>query len=476
MPTTLSILVPLYNEEGSIGEVLDRIFAAPSEYFATAGIHPEVIVVDDVSTDRSQAVVEEYIRSHPASSIRLFQHARNRGKGAAVRTALAHAHGEFSLIQDADLEYDPADYPKLLQPLLAGEADVVIGSRFPGGAVRPVPHFWHTLVNRVLTTFTNIAADLMLTDMASCYKAFRTSLAQSIPLREDRFGFDAELPIKFAQRNARIFEVQIGYRRRSYLQGKKIRPRDALSLSWTIARAGLTRDIYVDGAAAMLRAMEDAPRFNRWMADVVAPFIGDQVLEIGAGIGNLTHLLSPHAREYIVTDIDPEYLMHLNGLIRYRRHVSSAICDLAKPEDFQPFRGRMDTVVCLNVLEHVEDDMTGLKNIYSALVPGGHAVVLVPQGASAFGTFDEVLGHFRRYSSVELTQKMAEAGFRIDRMLEFNRATYPAWLLNGKILRRRTLSRFQLALFDRFVPLLRRIDPSLPWPPTSLIAVGVREK
>ncbi|MGA8026298.1 MAG: glycosyltransferase [Bryobacteraceae bacterium] len=476
MPTIVSILIPLYNEEESIGKLLESIFTAPSEYFASAGIRPEVIVVDDASSDRSCDVVEQYIGSHQARSVRLIRLAKNRGKGFAVRTALAQAQGEFSLIQDADLEYDPAEYPKLLHPLLAGEADFVIGSRFRAADARPVPHFRHTLVNRVLTTFTNIAADLMLTDMACCYKAFRTSLAQSIPFREDRFGFDAELPIKFAQRRARIFEAPIGYRPRTYEQGKKIRARDALSLSWTILRTGLRRDVYVDRAASMLRAMEGAKRFNRWMASAVSPFMGDRVLEIGAGIGNLTRLLSPQAREYIVTDIAPEYLMHLDGLIRYRRNVSAAVCDLGKPEDFQRFRGRVDTVVCLNVLEHIEEDVTGLQNIYSALTPGGRAVILVPQGASAFGTFDEVLGHLRRYSSAELTQKMAAAGFRIDHIREFNRAAYPGWLLNGKILRRRTLSRFQLAIFDRFVPLLRRIDQFLPWPPASLIAVGVREK
>lgn len=476
MTTALSILVPLYNEEQSIDEVLDRIFTAPSEFFASAGIRPEVIVVDDASTDDSYKMVEEYIRSHSDSNVRLLRHARNLGKGAAVRTALAQAKGEFSLIQDADLEYNLADYPNLLRPLLAREADVVIGSRFLGGNARPAPHFRQALANRALTGFANIAAGLMLTDVLSCYKAFRTSLAQTIPLRADRFGFDAELSIKFAQRKARIYEVPIEYRPRSFEQGKKIRPHHALSVAWTILRTALTRDIYADRAASMLRAMEDARHFNRWMADAVSPFLGEHVLEIGAGIGNLTRLLSPRTREYIVTDVDPEYMMHLNGLMGYRRNMRTALCDLAKAEDFQPFRGRMETVVCLNVLEHIEDDMTGLRNIHSALAPGGRAIVLVPQGASAFGTFDEVLGHFRRYSQAELSRKMDAAGFRVDRIIEFNRATYPGWLLNGRILRRRTLSRFQLALFDQFVPLLRRLDRFFPWPPTSLIAVGVREK
>lgn len=233
---------------------------------------------------------------------------------------------------------------------------------------------------------------------------------------------------------------------------------------------------YSQRAVSMLREMENAKHFNRWMADVVSPFIAGRVLEIGAGIGNLTRLLHSYAREYVVTDIDPAYLTRLNGLIRDGGNMTWALCDLANPADFRCFRGRMDTVVCLNVLEHIEDDAAGLRNIYSALVPGGRAIVLVPQGASAFGTFDEVLNHRRRYSTAELRQRMIATGFRLDQILKFNRATYPGWLLNGKILRRRSLSGFQLSVFDRFVPLVRRIDGFLPWPPTSLIAVGVRKK
>ena len=225
-------------------------------------------------------------------------------------------------------------------------------------------------------------------------------------------------------------------------------------------------------ASAMLRAMEDAGRFNCWMADTIRPFLGDEVLEIGAGIGNLTRLLCPARRRYIVTDIDPDYLDHLRSELQAFPNVETATCDLQDSDDFAPFRASVDTVVCLNVLEHIEDDRHGLRNIYESLRPAGRAIVLVPQGAAAFGTIDEVLGHCRRYSRAELQKKMQATGFRMERMLEFNRITYPTWIVNGRVFRRRTLSRFQLQTFDLLVPLWRRIDPFLPWPPTSLIGVG----
>jgi len=431
--------------------------------------------VDDASTDDSYAAVEAYLHSHPAFPIRLLRHEKNRGKAGAVKTALAHAQGRFCIIQDADLEYNPADYSVLLRPLLAGEADLVIGSRFLVFGERRVPFFWHSLINRVLTAFTNIAADLDLTDMASCYKAFRTDLARGIPFHSERFGLDAELPILFAKRRALVYEVPIGYRGRTYDEGKKIRPKDAFALSWTIFRTWLSEDLYVDRGAGMLRAMEGAGRFNRWMADVVSPFLGDVVLEIGAGIGNLTRLLCSGRNEYIVTDIDGEYIEHLRRLTGRRPKVFAAVCDLGNPADFLPFRDRMESVVCLNVLEHLEDDLTGLRNIYCSLTDGGRAIVLVPQGANAFGTLDRELGHVRRYSKAELERKMTAAGFRVTHMIEFNRVSYPGWILNGKILKRRSLSRIQLHALNLLIPLLRHIDRFLPWPPTSLIAIGIRE-
>lgn len=465
-PPSISVLIPLYNEEQFIAGVLERVRAA--------GIASETIVVDDGSSDASASVVENYSREHTDFPIRLLRHAQNRGKGGAIRTALLHAGSEFSIIQDADLEYDPADHSRIIRPLIAGEADLVIGSRFLTSDNNRVRYRRQTAANQILTGLANAVAGLRLTDILSGCKAFRTALARSIPLRSERFGFDAELPIQFAQRHARIVELPASYTGRSYLEGKKIRAHDALSIVAIIFRSGIFSDLHTDPAAAMLYAMENAIRFNRWMADSILPFIGDNVLEIGAGIGNLTRLLCSGRIRYVITDLDREYLNHVSSLLRSYPNVSTAIGDVSIARDFESFHGQMDTVICLNVLEHVKDDISGLRNIHSCLRPGGRAILLVPQGPFAFGSLDRILGHFRRYTKAEFETKLSAAGFSIDCIFPFNRSTYPGWLLNAKLLKRRRLSRFQLALFDRAVPLLRHLDRYLPWPETSLIAVCSR--
>lgn len=473
----LSILIPLYNEEEFIGTVLDRVLAAPLPR-TTHARDRELIIVDDASKDGSTEAVAEYMAAHPDAPIRLVRHQVNQGKGAAIRTAIGHARGEFSIIQDADLEYDPREYTKLLEPLLEGDADVVYGSRFAVAGVRRVLYYWHSIANWVLTTMCNVVSDLNLTDMETCYKVFRTSLAASIPIRSNRFGIEPEITIKLAKRQARIYEVPITYHGRTYEEGKKIGIKDAFNALWVILRFWLSSDIYQDNGdsgPAILDALADANRFNRWMAETVAPYLGDHVMELGAGMGNLTRHLARRRKRYIATDINREHLARLEARLQHRPNVATAVCDLTRAEHFAPFERQLDSVVCLNVLEHVDDDLAGLRNLYSTLRAGGRAIVLVPQGSGVFGTLDEALGHRRRYSKDELATKMRETGFRLEAMLEFNRVTYPGWWFNGRLLRRRTFSRVQLSIFDRLVPLWRRVDSALPWPPTSIIGVGVRE-
>jgi glycosyltransferase involved in cell wall biosynthesis/phospholipid N-methyltransferase len=470
---SLSVLIPLYNEEEFIGELLSRVVAAP-----LPGIpHRELIVVDDCSTDQSAAVVEAFIESCSGSgqnvSIRLIRHPENRGKGAAIRTAIQQATGRYSIIQDADLEYDPREYPKVLAPLLSGEADVVYGSRFMAAGERRVLYFWHSLANRILTTLCNIAADLNLTDMETCYKAFRTSFAQTIPIQSDRFGIEPELTVKFARRGARIYETPITYHGRTYQDGKKIGSWDAVEAVWVILRSRFSGDLYTDAGYSTLDALSFAPKFNRWMAEAILPFTGVRVLEIGAGMGNMTRHLCPHRKLYIATDKNREYTDHLHNIFRHRPAVCVHPLDAEAEEDFKGFEP-LDTVVCLNVLEHIEDDAGTLKRVRTLLQPGGRLILLVPNDPKAYGTIDKEIGHFRRYTAGNLRALVTESGYEVEDILKFNRVSMPAWRFTGQILKSRTLSRGALRIFDQFVWLWRKIDSYLPWEPTSIIAIARR--
>jgi glycosyltransferase involved in cell wall biosynthesis len=464
----LSVLVPLYNEEEFIAPILQRVIDAP----LPDGMEREIIVVDDGSTDGSAEIVAAMAARHP--EIQFIRQQRNRGKGAAIRAAVEHAHGDFSVIQDADLEYDPREYGTLLRPLLEGKADVVYGSRFMIVGERRVLYFWHAVANRLLTELCNLVADLNLTDMETCYKAYRTSLLKSIPIRSERFGMEPELTIKTARRQVRIYETPISYHGRTYEEGKKIGLKDAFEAVYVILRYALTNDIYKDSGPDVLHALSKAPRFNRWMGETIRPYLGERVLEIGAGIGNLTRVLIPRVKCYVASDIEGEHLARLATRFQHCHNLHVRSCNLATAADFRDLAGSMDTVVCLNVLEHVEDDMQGLRNIHSVLRPGGRAIVLVPHGQEIFGSLDEALGHYRRYSHEELKKKMEAAGFHVERVLDFNRITRPGWYLNGRLLKRTTLGALQLRVFDQLVWLWRRVDRHLPWPPTSIIAIAVK--
>jgi glycosyltransferase involved in cell wall biosynthesis len=222
----ISIVMPVYNEIGTIAEIMGRVLAAPVE------IPKELIVVDDGSTDGTREYLEDLLKgtgSAPESAaLKVLFHPHNRGKGAAIRTALTQATGEIILIQDADLEYDPQDYPALLKPILDGRADVVFGNRFHGGAHR-VLYFWHAVGNQLLTILCNMVTNLNLADMEVGYKVFRAEVLKRIPLESSRFGFEPEITVKAAKLGCRIYEVPITYHGRTYAEGKKISWRDGLA-------------------------------------------------------------------------------------------------------------------------------------------------------------------------------------------------------------------------------------------------------
>ncbi len=236
MLKVLSVIVPAYNEERTVGFILHKLLQARSAY----PIEKEIIVVNDCSTDDTSSVVMEFMKLHPAAGIRLISHSRNSGKGAAVRTGIVHATGDFIIVQDADLEYDPEEFDILLKPLIADLADVVYGSRFTGGNPHRILFFWHSIGNRFLTTLSNMFTNMNLTDMETCYKMFRRTVIQSIPLKENRFGFEPEVTAKLARiPHLRIYEVGISYYGRTYEEGKKINWKDGFRAIYCILRYNL---------------------------------------------------------------------------------------------------------------------------------------------------------------------------------------------------------------------------------------------
>jgi glycosyltransferase involved in cell wall biosynthesis len=223
----LSVVMPVYNEVHTIAEILGRVRRA------SAHLSSEIIVVDDASTDGTGGVLDRLAREHP--ELRVFSHPVNQGKGAAIRTGIAQAAGDIVLIQDADLEYDPRDYPILLEPILENQADVVFGNRFHGGPHR-VLYFWHYAANRFLTLLTNLLTGLNVTDMEVGYKVFRREVLQRLTLKSDRFGFEPEVTVKVAKLPVRIYEVPIRYYGRTYEEGKKITWRDGVAALCHIVR------------------------------------------------------------------------------------------------------------------------------------------------------------------------------------------------------------------------------------------------
>jgi len=222
----LSVIIPVFNEAGTIEEIVRRVQAVP--------LDKEIIAVDDFSRDGSRDKLAELQESHP--NLRVVYHERNQGKGCAIRTGLAHVAGDMVLIQDADLEYDPAEYPRLVRPIVEGRADVVYGSRFAGGEEHRVLYFWHYVGNRFLTLLSNMLTNLNLTDMETCYKVFRTEIIKGIRLEQNRFGFEPEITAKIARTGCRIFEIGISYSGRTYNEGKKIGWKDGVQAIWCIAK------------------------------------------------------------------------------------------------------------------------------------------------------------------------------------------------------------------------------------------------
>ena len=299
----LSILVPVYNERAYLGRCIERVLAAP----LPGGLAREIILVDDASTDGTTDLVRAIATRHPGT-VRAFFQQPNQGKGAAIRRAVQEMRGQYAIFQDADLEYDPREYVDVLRPILEGHADVVYGSRFASRTMRRVLNYHHALGNRFLTGMSNWFTGLNLTDMETCYKVFRSDVLRTIPLRSNRFGLEPEITAKIAKRNCVVYEVPISYYGRSYSEGKKIGWKDGVSALLTILKYWVIDDCFEERTGHdILRDLSHARRFNLWMVRTIQRYLGLRILEIGSGIGNISHLL-PQREKLTVSDVDSVYL------------------------------------------------------------------------------------------------------------------------------------------------------------------------
>ncbi len=465
----LSILIPVYNERTVVEQSIAQVLSA----HLPQNMERELIVVDDCSSDGTAEILDRLASLEPR--IRLLRKKINEGKGAAVRTAIQAASGDFCIVQDADLEYDASEYPRLLRPLLDGRADAVFGSRFMAGEQTRVLPFWHSMINKVLTLLSNMFCNLNLTDMETGYKAFRTDLLKSIPIRCNRFGFEPEITMKCAKRKLRIYEVPISYHGRTYEEGKKIGWMDGVKALAVIFRFWLIDDLYAEPyGRAFLNNLTGTPQYLSWMTRLLRPHLGDTVLELGAGIGNIAGRLMGRRRRYVAAEKDPLYLHALRNRFLRTPNVSVLKLDPEQPHDFCKVGEGFDTVLCVNVLEYVHDPGAVVQSAAGLLAPGGCLIILAPQNQRLFGSLDKTLGHRRRFSRSDFAGLLEKCDLAVAGMYQLNKVGTPGWWLYGKLLRRRHINKLMLKLFDKTVWIWRRTDWLLPWPGLSLIVLATK--
>ncbi len=461
----LSVLMPVYNERRTLRTIVGRVLASP------ISIPFELVAVDDCSTDGSREILRELAAKD--RRVKPVFHSQNTGKGGAIHTAIKHMTGDIAVIQDADLEYNPAEIPRVIQPILDGKADAVFGSRFAGSDYRRVLYYWHRVANTILTLMTNMVCDLDLTDMETCYKAVRGDILRQTVLRFQRFGLEPELTIRLAQWGIRIFEVPVSYMGRTYAEGKKIGFWDAVKAVGAIIWCGLmSRRFTTHEGYYTLMAVRKARRYNQWIYGKIKPFLGKRVLEAGCGIGSLTEqfLDSEHL---IAADNEPLYVELTQRRFGHLENFRALQIDwTSESECNQIPSASLDSIFCMNVLEHIDGDDATIGRFFRMLAPNGYLVALVPQHRWLYTAMDLSLGHKRRYAVTELEKKFAQAGFTDVQSSGFNRLGGLAWWLSGNVFRRKRFTPGQFNAFNWLLPIVKVTDRLPVLPANSAIIIG----
>lgn len=466
-----SILIPVYNEQAYLARVVERVLAAP----LPDGVERELILVDDCSTDRTPEVIASIVARYP-DKIRAFRQPKNQGKGAAIRRAIQETKGDYAIIQDADLEYNPNEYSLVLAPLLDGRADVVYGSRFATRETRKIVNYHHKLGNLFLTHLSNWTTGLDLTDMETCYKAFRVDVLKSIPLRSNRFGIEPEVTAKIAKRGCSVYEVPISYNGRRYSEGKKIGWKDGVSAIRTIVKYWLVDDCFYDGDpdGGAAQTFERSRLLTQATVAKSVPFLGLKTLEIGAGQGEASRYL-PQKERLTLADPDAKNVKFLragydgNAVVDVARlnldapSVASLLdfAESAESPDNAQFSqsAEYDAIVAFNRVDALcFDDAQTFGRLRSLLKSNGRVVFTLPACGS------------ESYSEREIKRSLADAGFRAEKIERFD-------ALSGLLGKRdgQAPSRGKIKMYDAIFRWTRWLDKFLPGARYLVVATPVAQ-
>lgn len=464
----LSIIVRALNGRQTIRDTVNAVRAVPLD-----GLEREIVVVDDGSAGDTREALADL---DGGDGLRVVHASARSTPAAAFSRGFAEATGDVFVMHDASLAYDPREYHALVRPILLGRADVVFGSRFLGTpAGRRVLHFRQSLANKSLTLLSNAVTDLNLTDVLAGFKAMTRQVAHRLDLRSSGAGVEPEIACKVSRLGVRVYEVPISYHGGVHNGERTVGVGDSIRAAWTLARYATWEAPKDDVGARTLRRMARLHEYNRWLHDRFDHYLGRRILEVGAGVGNQTQYFIDRER-VIASDIEPHYVTELTA--KFGRLAGVRIASFRFPladdarEDLR--REALDTVVCLNVLEHIEDDRATLQTFRDILPAGGHLVLLVPALPALYGTLDVHLHHFRRYERDALRQLLSDTGFEPETLRYVNRLAVPGWWLNSRVLRRKVLPRGQLGIFRLMMPLLKYEETRPPSFGLSLLALARR--